>query len=310
MRNPRAGVVARAAPTMADPMHQARVDALMQKFMDADHDGNGVIDKQELRALLESVGGEAPSQHWLGDDEVEAIFHLYDHDGNGTISFDEFVHLAEDGVLLEGKLHEYEVVFNALDTDNDGTLSATEIKAAMRQLGAPDFTMSRVREILSEYDKVPEDISTMKALVCLHHRMATVRLTFTSFCACFEASCSTCTTSSSFWGCRLRRGSVQPRTSSPSRGSLSRFVACQFFSSIACFQAPECKPGTITNLFSAAELESVLHRHARDNKLIVVMAGMTFCSACKAFVPSYLVCWSTLLQVFNHMIPSETGQGT
>lgn len=34
----------------------------------------------------------------------------------------------------------------------------------------------------------------------------------------------------------------------------------------------------------------MLHRHARDNKLIVVMAGMTFCSACKAFVPSYLVC--------------------
>ena len=27
---------------MADPMHQARVDALMQKFMDADHDGNGM----------------------------------------------------------------------------------------------------------------------------------------------------------------------------------------------------------------------------------------------------------------------------
>lgn len=35
--------------------------------------------------------------------------------------------------------------------------------------------------------------------------------------------------------------------------------------------------------------DSVLHRHARDNKLIVVMAGMTFCSACKSFVPSYLV---------------------
>lgn len=143
-------VAARAAPTMADPTHQARVDALMQKFMDADHDGNGVIDKDELRALLESVGGEPPSQHWLGDDEVDAIFQLYDKDGNGTISFDEFVHLAEDGILLDGKLHEYEVVFNALDTDNDGTLSALEIRAAMRQLGAPEITMAQVREILTE----------------------------------------------------------------------------------------------------------------------------------------------------------------
>lgn len=99
------------------------------------------------------MGGEAPSKHWLDDQEVDAIFELYDKDRNGTISFDEFVHLAEDGVLLEGKLHEYECVFNTLDTDNDGTLSATEIRAAMRQLGAPEITMSHVREMLTTYDK-------------------------------------------------------------------------------------------------------------------------------------------------------------
>lgn len=164
---------------LVDPVQQARVDALMQKFMDADHDGmrcrvgfgtmsicsdltgpstlgdshvlwlsstnnstgNGVIDKQELRSLLESVGGDAPKEHWLTDTELDAIYQLYDKDSNGTISFDEFVHLAEDGVLLEGKLHEYEAIFQAMDTDGDNTLSATEIHAMMKQLGIANVDM-------------------------------------------------------------------------------------------------------------------------------------------------------------------------
>ncbi len=105
------------------------------------HTGNGVIDKQELRTLLESVGGDAPKEHWLTDSELDSIHQLYDKDHNGTISFDEFVHIAEDGVLLEGKLHEYQAVFQAMDTDGDEFLSATEVHAMMKQLGVPNVDM-------------------------------------------------------------------------------------------------------------------------------------------------------------------------
>jgi Ca2+-binding EF-hand superfamily protein len=52
-----------------------------------------VIDRQELRALLESTAGgsEYSLTHWLTDEDLERVMRQYDTDKNGVISFDEFV---------------------------------------------------------------------------------------------------------------------------------------------------------------------------------------------------------------------------
>ncbi len=56
---------------------------------------NGVIDREELRTLLESTdGGQqmGDGEHWMSDDEVDRVMRQYS--GNaGVLSFDQFARL-------------------------------------------------------------------------------------------------------------------------------------------------------------------------------------------------------------------------
>ena len=54
---------------------------------------NGVIDKSELRQLLEAVsgvGGAPRSQNWVVDTIVDSVMASFDSEGSNTLSFDEF----------------------------------------------------------------------------------------------------------------------------------------------------------------------------------------------------------------------------
>ncbi|GBF93539.1 hypothetical protein Rsub_06259 [Raphidocelis subcapitata] len=119
----------------------AKLDKLMKCFKMADVDGNGAIDKQELRMLLESVEeGLSYLMAWEGsfpNDKLDAIFEKYDADKSGTITFDEFQSIVYDGLLLEGTLADYEHAFKAVDDSGNGTIGATELSELFKQLGQP-----------------------------------------------------------------------------------------------------------------------------------------------------------------------------
>jgi len=59
-------------------------DELRQAFRVFDADGNGTIDKPELKRVMEMVG-EAVTK-----EQLDAMFKLADVNGDGEISFDEF----------------------------------------------------------------------------------------------------------------------------------------------------------------------------------------------------------------------------
>lgn len=130
-----------------------RLALLRERFTRADRDGNGYIDKAELHALLESTdnGLQPATQHWLAESAVDTILKSYDKDGDNQISFEEFTTLIEDGVLLDGKLEEYQAAFIAVDTTGDGLLGATELRALFDLLGQP-VSYQKLFNIMEQYD--------------------------------------------------------------------------------------------------------------------------------------------------------------
>jgi Ca2+-binding EF-hand superfamily protein len=59
---------------------------LRELFAKYDLDGDGRIDREELRAALTEQRGKAPT-----DRSLDATLAALDDDGNGHIEFDEFV---------------------------------------------------------------------------------------------------------------------------------------------------------------------------------------------------------------------------
>lgn len=148
-------------PTWASPSEiigkedQERLAELKTRFQMADVDGNGSIDKDELRNLLNSVeGGETYllTQFWFPEEELDSVLKYYDTDGNGTITFDEFIKLMTDGLLLEGTLEDYEAAFKAVDTSGNGTIGATELGEMFERLGEK-VSFDKLFEIMEKYDK-------------------------------------------------------------------------------------------------------------------------------------------------------------
>lgn len=59
------------------------------------HHSNGVIDREELRALLEATDGGQQREdglHWMSDDEVDRVMRQYSGDA-GVLTFDQFAKL-------------------------------------------------------------------------------------------------------------------------------------------------------------------------------------------------------------------------
>lgn len=75
---------------------EALIESAFRKF---DVDGSGTIDVAELGDALEMVLGKRPCR-----ETVRQLFKIADADGNGVLDFDEWLHLARQGELVNRKL--------------------------------------------------------------------------------------------------------------------------------------------------------------------------------------------------------------
>lgn len=132
---------------------QERERSLVQKFRLADKDGNGVIDRSELAALLSSFedGAEEAKEPWLTDEEVDKILKVYDEEGNGTLEYAQFKNLAKDGVLLHGTVAQYSEAFDRVDSDCDGLISAEELATMFGDVGGK-VDKKRIQQEFDDYD--------------------------------------------------------------------------------------------------------------------------------------------------------------
>merc|ERR1711936_1426002 len=93
---------------------------LKEAFKLFDMDGDGMITKDELRKLVEKVGGK------MTEGEAKGLIHQADKDGNESIDFSEFSKLWA-AIKGEGEGEsEIRAEFSKLDVDKDGRVSYPE----------------------------------------------------------------------------------------------------------------------------------------------------------------------------------------
>jgi len=227
---------------------EQRRQELRDQFDEFDKDGNGVIDKSELRDLLEAVTGDgSPSkaQHWVVDAIVDSVMASFDCDGTSDLDFPEFARLMEDSVLLDGKLREYQAAFQAIDTSGNGSLGASEVKQLFTDLGQK-LSDQKLFDIMEKFDEEGKG-----------------QLGFNEFLDLFRAELLEAQEVVAYIAMRASNQAIPPR-----EPSLIEWV-----------------PGSPTLIFSAEELDALMAAHAQ--RVVVLEASFTWCRPCKGFVRPY-----------------------
>eukprot|EP00889_Picochlorum_renovo_P000996 jgi/Picre1/28026/NNA_000987.t1 len=96
----------------------------MELFAKADANGDGVLNKEELRAVLESVG--------------KGLRHLKK--------------LVSDNVFLTMALEDYRRLFDALDTGGNGTVGPTELYQFFNKVESPLGDYEEICNLMSRFD--------------------------------------------------------------------------------------------------------------------------------------------------------------
>jgi len=120
-------------------------------FKRFDVNGDGVMDKAEMKDMMSSATGKSVS-----DNEVNALFSKGDLDGDGQIDMQEFVKMmfpsSSDALAKLQKsyknLDEVKSAFRKCDADGDGHVSLSELKSMMSK-----FSQSEVEAVFALGDK-------------------------------------------------------------------------------------------------------------------------------------------------------------
>jgi Ca2+-binding EF-hand superfamily protein len=221
-------------------------------FQLADKNGNGALDKQELRTLLlrTNRGLSDVGLDWLSEAELGMALSTYDQDGSGDISFDEFVQMATDGMLLEGKLQEYRAAFHAMDTTGNGTIAGCEIEALFERMGQP-LTRGKLWKIMDQYDQD-----------------ANGQIDFDEFLMMFQDDLLDVREILDYIKLNPARQSEEATHEWP-RGN----------------QLVQWTPGQVLTVFSEEEFDQILA--ANPDRLVCIQASLTWCRPCIGFEPTY-----------------------
>jgi Ca2+-binding EF-hand superfamily protein len=225
---------------------------LMETFQAADTNGDGVLQREELRALLEAVGDgrEAVPMRWVTEPDLDKIFRQYDADGDGVISFAEFQALANDKVLLARALSEYRAAFDAVDTGGNGTISPTELYRILAALDSPLKDYERIVRLMERYDLDGNGQLDFGEFLRLCRDEAALPLA------------------------EILAYAGMPPAPAPAPAPAARAAATS-----------AAAPGAVTSFFAAEEFEAAMAAH--PDKLVVVMASLTWCRPCKKIVPAF-----------------------
>lgn len=169
-------------------------------------------------------------------------------------------------MLLEGKLEEYRAAFNAVDNGGNGTISATEIAQLFESLGTP-LSYDKLVRMMATYDVDKSG-----------------QIDFYEFLRMFRDELLDLKEI-------LDYIKMQPTQKNEQQAK----VCCAYYcgcSDTSATQAdvkrsPGAVAGTVNMIFSEAEFDKILSE--AGNKLVVLMASLTWCRPCKAFGPTYEV---------------------
>jgi Ca2+-binding EF-hand superfamily protein/thiol-disulfide isomerase/thioredoxin len=115
---------------------------------------DNVLDRDGLRAIMQSVGSEVVPLNWLTDEDIDAAMEAYDSNRDGVISREEFEQMAKDNVFLLRSLSEYRQIFDSLDTGKNNLIGPTEMYRYFEDQKCGDGVGSfeRVERLVRRYD--------------------------------------------------------------------------------------------------------------------------------------------------------------
>ncbi|KAL1351198.1 hypothetical protein HN51_015137 [Arachis hypogaea] len=120
---------------------------LSQAFRLIDRDGDGVVSRQELEAVLKSL---AP----LRSEEVAAMLREVDAEGRGCISVEELVsRVGSVGDVPMTEEDELREAFEVFDSDGDGRISAEELLRVFHAIGDERCTLEECRRMIEGVDR-------------------------------------------------------------------------------------------------------------------------------------------------------------
>jgi len=128
-----------------------------ESFRNFDKDGNGVIDRKELRAMIHHLYQQGGRTRKPSDTEIAHFMKMADIDGDGKIDYEEFV-LFMKKLEAAGKrksdAEEEELIkkyFREFDKDGNGVIDREEFRAFMKQQGA-EVTDKQVAKFMKMAD--------------------------------------------------------------------------------------------------------------------------------------------------------------
>lgn len=248
---PKIKAFAPASTDSIDDETEIVLSNLLNTFKSADTNSDGVLDRYELRDVLEKalLGTESVPLKWLTDDDLDQIMEQYDENNDGFISFEEFKVLAQDKVFLSAALSEYKAAFSAIDSNNNGRIGPTELLSLFRNLGSPLQEYERIVQLMQRYDVNQDgEIDFGEFLRLCRYEQALPLDDILNY-AKINAS------------------------KSSSSSSLS-------------IDSPD--KGTVTMFSSEADFVSVIE--SNPDKLIVLLASLTWCRPCKKVLPAFNKC--------------------
>ncbi|TVY53042.1 Calmodulin [Lachnellula cervina] len=120
--------------------------ALKDAFALFDSDNDGVITKDELGAVMHSLGLKATSS------QLEDMINEIDLDHTGTVDLEEFIKMMTMEQKPANIEQEMRNAFRVFDKDNSGTISADEIATVMATFGQ-NLSKDEVQFMVEEVDK-------------------------------------------------------------------------------------------------------------------------------------------------------------
>ncbi len=116
---------------------------LQKTFSFYDADGDGEINKKDLKKVLNKMGSQASEQ------ELDEIMNNADYNGNGAIDFPEFVNIVLHPE--KGTDDDYKQLFKMFDKDGDGFIDVAELQEGMIKMGE-DFSRDEIKNIILSVD--------------------------------------------------------------------------------------------------------------------------------------------------------------
>ncbi|MED6136156.1 hypothetical protein PIB30_053441 [Stylosanthes scabra] len=120
---------------------------LSQAFRLIDRDGDGIVSRQELEAVLTRLAA-------LRAEEVAAMLREVDAEGRGCISVEELVsRVGSVGDAPTMEKDELREAFEVFDNDGDGRISAEELLRVFQAIGDERCTLEECRRMIEGVDR-------------------------------------------------------------------------------------------------------------------------------------------------------------